>query len=624
MTISAINLGNTFTNSNGTPVLSGVSSGINTQSVITSIVAAQSAQITPLQDQVTVNNSQLTALSSLQQILTQLQTAAAPLSNPQSPDTTNNLWAVNTTNITSNTSQDASNYITASVESGTAAGTYNISNITQLATATSQTTNTFSAANNNLTVADNATDAVAGQLSAGTITIYGPTNGPNNGLSGTSNNGVAVTLTSGQTLAQVAQDFNTVSSQTGIQATVVQTGTGVYTLQFTSTTTGTASRFDFTSSNTVANTTGTPLSQITFQAETSSNEGQNASFDLNGVTITRSTNNISDLISGVTLNLLQNTSAQANANFTITIAPDTTSIAQGISNFATAYNNFMTFYAQQTQLNSSGTPASSAILYSDSTLRTIYNTLSDEAASIVQGITGTNNPNTLAGVGLSFVNTPASGSTPEVDNTLSVDSAALQSALTTNFSGVENVFGAALTSPSTNLAMYQPPTQAGVTDFNLVVNTATSPTTYTATYYNSGKSGATTSVNLTAATLSSGGVSLTAPSGSALAGLILIYTGNGSDSPITNIALSQGVASQLNNAITAVLQSNTGVIAVDQQAIQTKTTTVQTQITNIQKQVTTTRQQLLSKFAALEAAITEANSTLNLLNAQQLSSSSSG
>ena len=487
MTISNINLGTSFSSSSGSTVLNGLSSGLNTQSVINSLVAAQSAQITPLQDKITVNNNQATALNTLQGLLTQIQTAAALIASPQSPDSNSNLFAVNASQVTSNTTQPASNFITATVQSGAAAATYNISNITQLATPTSQQTANFSVdpASTPIVVASG---AVAGQFNAGTITITGPsgsgsvtlsagddlnqvagdfnaaasgstgltavvtesstgvytlgftktsdgsavtfdltnstnvTSDPSHVLaeqtsanytlsaatnpvvlasgagSGQFNAGnitlkgpsgsATVTLKAGDTLSAVAADFNTQQSTTGITASLLQTSPGVYKLVFSSTATGAATLFDMTNTaktGTVTDGGSNVLGNISFQAMSASNEGQDASFELNGTTITRPTNAISDLISGVTFNLLQNTSGVTGANFTLQISPDVSSISTGIQNFATAYNAFLSFYATQTQLNSSGTPASAAVLYSDTTLRDIYNQLTTEATAIVSG-----------------------------------------------------------------------------------------------------------------------------------------------------------------------------------------------------------------------------------------------
>ena len=58
-----------------------------------------------------------------------------------------------------------------------------------------------------------------------------------------------------------------------------------------------------------------------------------ANFTLDGVSITRNTNDITDVVSGVTFNLLQTTPAGATVN--IAIEADTSSIATALQTFVT-------------------------------------------------------------------------------------------------------------------------------------------------------------------------------------------------------------------------------------------------------------------------------------------------
>ena len=152
MTISAINLGSSFTNANGSPVLSGFSSGLDTSSIIDSLVKAQTSQVTKLQDQITVNSTQSSALTNLNQLLTQFKTAANALSSPQSPDATTNLFAFRSSQITSNTSQAASNYLSVNVATSAPLGTYTVSAISQLATSTIEETNAFTLASPDVSI----------------------------------------------------------------------------------------------------------------------------------------------------------------------------------------------------------------------------------------------------------------------------------------------------------------------------------------------------------------------------------------------------------------------------------------------------------------------------------------
>jgi len=594
MTISPINLGSFFTNSSGSTVSSGLASGLNTKDVIAGLTAAQSAQITTLNDQVTVNNKQVSALSDLTQVLSSLQSAVTAISNPQSVDTTNNLFAVRASQITSNTTQPASNYINATVASGTPSGTYTITDISQLATPTIQETNAFTVASASVSVV--AATPTAGMFNPGEIDFA---------------DGKKVTIHTDDTLNIIEQNFNSISASTGVSASILQTAPGQFKLVFTSTTTGDASNFDLSSSGTTITYPSPALANLTFHSD---GTGQNAKFKLNNVDIERTTNNINDLISGVTINLTQDTTTAPGASFTLQVTPDTSSITQGINAFATAYNNFLYYYSKQTQLGSDGTPTSASTLFSDTTLRSIYDSVTGVAASLVKGL-ATGQPATLDALGISFTDFAGDSTTPATSNVLSVDASTLQSVLSTNFTGVENVFGSIFTASSSNLIQFQGPTQPTVSNFTVDVNQSADPPTYTATYTDSNS--VQQVVNLTPKSLTTGGVSLTGPDGSVFAGMVLIYGSSGDESGIT-VTATQGIGAAIQSVLTGALQASSGLIATDQSAIQTKNTGLQTQITNTTNQLDTTRQALLQKYSALEAAINSANSTLDLLNAQQL------
>lgn len=604
MTIPLINLGSPTQNSNGQTVLNGVSSGLDTTSIITAMVSGQTTQVKTLQDQITTNNSQASALSSLNQLLTQLQKDTKQLSQPQSPDPTSNVFASATSQITSNTSLSATNYLTANVAAGTASGTYTISNISSIAKSTIQETGGFSLTNTSGSVV--AASPTAGMFSAGTITF---------------SSGASVTLTAGESLVDVAAAFNAVTTgtnATGISASIVQTATGTpntYKLVFTSANTGLANAFDFSATGVGHTVTGDPsgvLSNITYATD---QPAQDAQFKFNGVSVTRSTNTVSDLVNGVTFNILQDTTSQANASFTVSVTADESKVASAIQSFVNDYNSFLMFYAQQTQIDSTtNKPATSAVLYSDTTLRNIYNQLSGFASSIVSGLSN-GSPTNLSDVGLNFTDQPATSTTPAVFNMLTIDSTKLATTIDTNLTGLEAVFGFMATTSSSNLAVYSEPTDPTIKNFTVNVDQTNS--VYTAVYTDANNVQQT--VNLTATALGSG-ISLRAPSTGALSGLVLIYGGTGDQSGIT-VKTTNGIANQMDGLLTNAIATNTGLIALDQKALQTNNTSTQTQITSINTQINNTKSALLTKFSALEAAIASANSMLSYLNAQQLSNS---
>jgi len=149
---------------------------------------------------------------------------------------------------------------------------------------------------------------------------------------------------------------------------------------------------------------------------------QNANFKLNGVTVTKTSNSVSDVLEGVTLNLNKVTSSPA----TLTVARDTASVSNSISGFVKAYNDLTT-----TLKNVSGYDAASkrgAILQGDSTVRSLQTQLRGILGTSVTGTPG--NLTTLSSIGITF----------QKDGSLAVDQTRLNDAMTNRFDEIASLF----------------------------------------------------------------------------------------------------------------------------------------------------------------------------------------
>ena len=133
-------------------------------------------------------------------------------------------------------------------------------------------------------------------------------------------------------------------------ATVFQSGSGQYVLSLKSKSTGTAGAFSI-STNVVAD----GITKTQYQA------AQDAVFKLNGVQFTRSSNAVSDALTGVTLNLT--TTTAANTPITLTVSNDPVSARPKIDAMVKAYNDLYALYKEQTA--SSMDVATRGILNSD-------------------------------------------------------------------------------------------------------------------------------------------------------------------------------------------------------------------------------------------------------------------
>lgn len=235
-----------------------------------------------------------------------------------------------------------------------------------------------------------------------------------------------INYTSGQSIQDLANSINGNSSLQGmgITASVVNEG-GQVRLKIVSS--GTA----FTMSETGG---GSALSNL----------GMNNSRLL----ITRTTNSVNDLFSGVSLNLIQ---AEVGTNIEVDVTPDLNSIKSAITSFVTAYNAAKVFINQQTQIDSTtGQPASTAVLAQSQTLKS----LSDQLNSIFGSTFSTSSQTirTLSDLGITFVD-GLTASDPTQANTLQVDDTTLNNALNSNVNDVRNLFAFTFTSADPRISM---------------------------------------------------------------------------------------------------------------------------------------------------------------------------
>ncbi len=208
--------------------------------------------------------------------------------------------------------------------------------------------------------------------------------------------------------ATVTTDGKT-ATQTLASASIVNTGTSAapsYKLVIASTGKGTDNAVNI-DSNLEAALGGFSATQ----------EAKNAKFTVNGLEVERSTNSVTDVIDGVTLNLA---SADTNKTLTLTVARDTDAITKKVNDFISAYNKLASTVSSLHQKGGTLEADNSAT----SVLYQLQNVFNDPAK-----ITG-NDFNYLAQVGISF----------KKDGTLSLDSTTFTKTLETNPDQVVSLF----------------------------------------------------------------------------------------------------------------------------------------------------------------------------------------
>jgi len=187
----------------------------------------------------------------------------------------------------------------------------------------------------------------------------------------------------------------------GVTASVLYTGTG-YKLVLNSDSTGLANTIDISVTDTGDgnNTDANGLSRLSYTSGalnlTESQAATDASFKLNGVSITRSSNTVTDAIPGVKLTLSGTNSGSPSS---LLVENDTEVVVEKVKEFVEKFNALQTLISENSEFDSTGA-SENGILLGDSTTRTIMNQVRNVLGSTVAGLESAN-VRSLAEVGIS-------------------------------------------------------------------------------------------------------------------------------------------------------------------------------------------------------------------------------
>ena len=201
--------------------------------------------------------------------------------------------------------------------------------------------------------------------------------------------------------------------RTDADATVFQSSSGQYVLSLKSKSTGTDGAFSI-STNTVAD----GITKTQYQS------AQDAVFKLNGVEFTRSSNAVTDALTGVTLNLT--TTTALNTPITLTVSNDAVTARPKLDALVKAYNDLYSLYKSQTA--SSMDVATRGILNSDFSVTSMMRQLVSGLMLPMTNITGgeLTGQTDLSAMGLKLLD---SGSLAVDDTLLAAASSTLQTRL---------------------------------------------------------------------------------------------------------------------------------------------------------------------------------------------------
>lgn len=366
----------TSSSSLGTVSSLGVGSGLDLDSLLESLQEVEEQKVTVISNKITAYEAKATAYTTLSSALTTLSEATEKLSSAD---------IYNSKTVSTNTA------FTATATSSATAGTYSVY-VTQLATAQSLVSATQSSKS----------DALSSSASTLTITV------------GSTSTDISLSADN-TSLTGLVSAIN--GANAGVTASIIQSGDSSYQLVVTSNTTGEASTV------TLSSTDDTLNSIIGTDAMTEAVAAQDAIVSVNGVTVTRSSNTITDVPSeGVTLTL----TAESTSKETLSITASTDDLTDAINDWVDAYNSLLTTFATLTAYTDDDDSTNDGALLSDSVLRGVKNKLKSLVNSTQSG-----DYSVLSQLGINF-----STSTGR----LTVDDDALSEALSSNSSGVKEFF----------------------------------------------------------------------------------------------------------------------------------------------------------------------------------------
>ncbi len=282
-------------------------------------------------------------------------------------------------------SSEDDDIVTATASGTATSGTYSITSVTQMAQAQRNYSDGFSSKEE------------AGVVGSGTLSFRVG-----------SEDWVDIDITAEQSLEEVVAAIN--SSEAAVDAGLLFDGTNHY-IQITGTETGEDNLIQFQESGVSLN----------FDSHLY-HSAQDAIFVMDGFTIQSATNEVEDAIPGTTLNLHDVPTDTVD----VTVQPNTAGIKSKIEAFVTAYN--LVASALRSEFAFSGDAKGGNRLAGDATLRGIQTQLSTSISGAIENLGGSFEA--LSQIGISTTST----------GTLKIDSDDLESAISSDTSGVAQLF----------------------------------------------------------------------------------------------------------------------------------------------------------------------------------------
>ncbi|MCL0046229.1 flagellar filament capping protein FliD [Nitrospinaceae bacterium] len=516
----------------------GINSNLDTQDIINKMVSLEARSMDLVEAKKQIEQQKLASFQELKNRLQTFKSVTTTLN-------TESRFVVNKSVFSNNSFSDSNKVLDITTTSSASSGTYSLT-VNNLATESKLITSGY--AETTTSIPSGTVRIVIGSSASSTVTIDSTNN----------------------TLDGLRLAINNLGLD--VKASFLNDGdaTNPYRLLISGTQTG--------SSGTVTMNTNITSGTVTMGFETTQT-AQDARLSLDGVSITKSSNTITDVITGAALKL------QSAGSGTISLSTDTEAITTKVSDFVDEYNDLSLFLREQLALDTE--TEETGVLFGNFAVQNLQQILRSSISNKVTGVSG--DYSYLSQIGI----------TTQPDGTLILDTDKLSDALLSDIKNVSQLFssGGITTNSSVAFVGFTRDTQPG--SYEVQVSSSG-----TSTFVQLSNSGASTFVN------ASGSGNFYAGSSGDSTGLNF-RLGNLNNGNYGHITLSIGVAEILNRQLTNLVDSSlNGPLVTELDTI--KETVDDFNITLLEK-----AERLLEFEESLKARFTNLEIVLGRLNAQK-------
>lgn len=539
--------------------LFGAASGIDTSALVTAAYNARKVEADKIDIQVKSNTAKYDAYEKIRTLSNALQTSISNIKKNYSVLSDNTgLFDKRAGTLSTNTSVSAASLIDIKLDPGTDLGTHELTiekkaQVHRVASATSGS-------------------ATAPLGFVGNFSI---------GVAGKS--ATSVSVTAGMTLTDLAAAINTGTETSGVKATIAKVSGTQYQLVLTGSDINKQIQITGVSGDNVMNNIGVTNGGGGFVTELQ--VAQPAVIHLDGISYSRDTNSITDLIPGATINVKN---ADLATKINLSIETDNSSVKEGIQSFIESYNNLRDFIKSQQVVDDGGEVSESAVLFGDS----ILSNLNGSLQSILGGSYGAGGSNltTLRGVGITL----------DQNNKLVMDETIFDTATIDKFEQVRDIFQTKVTVDNSEFRMSKNTSTSGSQSFAMQITM-------------SGSTISGVSVGGDSNLFDISGTTITGKVGTVYEGMSFAYIGTASTT--VNIGIQPGLADSLDVSLSKFTDVLTGDISKEMARITSQNTLLEDRSARVLERAGAYRDSLINKYANFEAKLAQAQTVLAQLRA---------